>query len=142
MFLRSPVHARREGRGGTGQRTVLLRRLLLLMVVSRKGRVGMIRHRLLLVLLVLVVLMLRLLVVVVVLLVEMGLHVVVLGRLPMVSVMVLLSVLARDAAAGSLWVVEEGGHHGGGTTEVAEKPGCVCYVGVGEWLAALMHVLA
>ena len=33
MHPRSPVDARREGRGGTGQREVLLRRLLLLVVL-------------------------------------------------------------------------------------------------------------
>ena len=109
--------------------------LLLLMVVSRKGRVGMIRHLLLLLLL-----LLRL----VVLLVELGLHVVVPGfdletleMLPVGPVMLLVvvellrggrrdsSVLAHDAAAGGLCLVEEGGHHDG---EVAEKPDCVCCV--------------
>ena len=103
MHPRSPVDARRQGRrGGTEQRELLLGLLLLLL-----------------------------------LLVGLGVHVVVLGLIlevlqmlpmvPMVPVVVLLvvvellrggrrgSVLAHDAAAGSLWVVDEGSYHGGGT---------------------------
>ena len=64
--------AHRQGRGGTGQREVLLRRLLLLLLV----------------------------------LVKLGVHVVVLGLI--LEVLPLL-------IAGSLWVVDEGGHLGGGT---------------------------
>jgi hypothetical protein len=66
-------------------------------------------------------------VVVVVLLVELGVHVVVLGLILAVLQMLPLPVmmvrgrrrdsvlLAHDAAAGSLWLVDEGGHHGGDT---------------------------
>jgi len=64
-----------------------------------------------------------------VLLAELTVHVVVLGlilevlqMLPLLVMMVLLRgrqrdsvLLAHDAAAGSLWVVDEGSHHGGGT---------------------------
>ena len=73
----------------------------------------MMRHWQLRLLVVVVVVLLLLLL----LLVELGLHVAVLGFvLPVVSVLLGRdsSVLAHDAAAGSLWVVEEGGHHGGG----------------------------
>ena len=142
MHPRSPVDAHRQGRGGTGQREVSLRRLLLLlMVVCREGRVGMMRHW-----------RLRLLVVLLVLLAELGLHLVVLGfvlevleMLPMGPVVEVLrglrrgsSVLAHDAAVGSLWVVEEGGHHGGGPTGGGGEAWLrVLCVGVGEWLAVL-----
>ena len=158
MHPRSPVDTRRQGRGGTGQREVSLRRLLLLlMVVCREGRVGMMRHRHRLLRLVVVVVVL-LLVLLLVLLVELGLHVVVLGfvlevleMLPMGPVVLLLvvvevlwgrrrrsSVLAHDAAVGSLWVVEEGGHHGGGTNKGGGEAWLrVLCVGVGEWLAVL-----
>ena len=37
MHPRSPVDARRESRGGTGRREVLLRRLLLLVVLVELG---------------------------------------------------------------------------------------------------------
>jgi len=94
MHPRSPVYAHRQGRGGTGQREVLLRRLVLLVLLA-----------------------------------ELTVHVVVLGlilevlqMLPLLVMMVLLRgrqrdsvLLAHDAAAGSLWVVDEGSHHGGGT---------------------------
>jgi hypothetical protein len=99
------------------------------------------RHRLLRLLVVVVVVLLVLLLV---LLVELGLHVVVLGFvlevLPVVSVLLGRdsSVLAHDAAAGSLWVVEEGGHHGGGTNRGGGEAWLrVLCVGVGEWLAVL-----
>ena len=72
--------------------------------------------------------LLRRLLLLVVLVVELRVHVVVLElilevlqMLPLLVVAELLrggrrgSVLAHDAAAGSLWVVDEGGHHGGGT---------------------------
>ena len=86
------------------------------------------------------------------LLAELGLHVVVLGfvlevleMLPMGPVVEVLrglrrgsSVLAHDAAVGSLWVVEERGHHGGGPTGGGGEAWLrVLCVGVGEWLAVL-----
>ena len=129
MHPRSPVDARRQGRrGGTEQRELLLGLLLLLL-----------------------------------LLVGLGVHVVVLGlilevlqMLPMVPVVVLLvvvellrggrrgSVLAHDAAAGNLWVVDEGSHHGGGTEWVGGEAWLrvLCEdVGVGEQVP-LVCVLA
>ena len=77
------------------------------------------------------------------LLVELGLILEALHMLHMVLLVVVElrggrrdSVLAHDAAAGSLWVVvDEGSHHGGGTKWVAEKPGCVCYAWVWAWVS-------
>lgn len=117
MRPRSPVGARRKGRRGTGRREVLLLRLRMLrVVVHGEGRVGMTRHRRLVLL---------------VLLVELRVHVVVLlvvlEVLQMVLMVLLIVVellrvgrrdrvlLAHDAVAGSLWLVDEGGHHGAGT---------------------------
>jgi hypothetical protein len=59
--------------------------------------------------------------VLVLVLVELGVHMVVLGLvlevLQMLPLLVVANsvLLAHDAAAGSLGVVDEGGHHGGGT---------------------------
>jgi len=94
MHPRSPVDAHRQGRGGTGQREVLLRRLVRLMRL---------------------VLLEELTVQVVVL----GLILEVLQMLPLPVMMVRgrrrdSVLLAHDAAAGSLWLVDEGSHHGGG----------------------------
>ena len=107
--------------------------LLLLMVVSGEGRVGMIRHR-------------RCCCWYVVLLVELrvspgsagaGIAGAADGAGGTARRVVLLrgrrrgSVLAHDVAGGSLWVVDEGAQHGGGTSEVAD---CLCVAGVGERL--------
>ena len=149
MHPHSPVDARCEGRSGIGQREVLLRRLLLLLiVVSGEGRVGMIRHRRLVLVLVLVLV-----------LIELGVHMVVLGlilevlqMLPLLVMMVLLRgrrrdsvLLAHDAGAGSLWLVDEGSHHGGGMNwgggEVWLRVLCVG-IGVGERLTFGVRVFA
>jgi len=121
MHPRSPADAYREGRGGTGQREVLLRQLLLLLMVSGEGRVGMIRHRLLLLRLLVLVVELRMYLVLVLVVVMLQMLQMLL-LLPLLVMMVLLRggrrdsvLLAHDAAAGSLWLVDEGGHHGGGT---------------------------
>ena len=90
---------------------MLLRLRMLRVVVHGEGRVGGIRHRRL------VLLVLR---------VELRVHavvlVVVLEVLQMVLMVLVIGVellrvgrdrvLARDAVAGSLWLVDEGGHHG------------------------------
>jgi len=124
--------------------------LLLLMVVSGEGRAGMIRHR---------GRPLVLLVELRVYLLVLGVVLEVLQMLLLVPVVVLLlgvvvllrgarrdSVLAHDATAGgSLWVVDEGFQHGGGT-----KCGggslvvSVMWVGVGvcERQTLLVRVLA
>ena len=113
---------------------MLLRRLLLLMVVSREGGGGMLRQRLLLILLVLLV------VPRVVLLVKWGLH----------DVVELLrgarrgsSVVAHDAAAGSLWVGGEGGNRGSGTNGDGWRSlvACLCVGGRG-WLFECAVLLA
>ena len=118
MRPRSPVGARRNWRG-TGRREVLLLRLRMLrVVVHGEGRVGGIRHRRLMLLIQLVELRVHVVVRLVVLeVLQMVLMVLVIG-------VELLRVgrqnrvlLAHDAAAGSLWLVDEGGHHGAGSME-------------------------
>ena len=98
---------------------MVLRLRMLRVVVHGEGRVGGIRHWRLMLL---------------ILLVELRVHVVVRLVVLEVLLMVLMVVLvigvellrvgrrdrvllAHDAAAGSLWLVDEGGHHGAGSME-------------------------
>ena len=113
MRPRSPVGARRKGRGSTGRGEVLLLRLRMLrVVVHGEGRVGGIRHRRLVLLVLLVELRVHAVVLVVVLeVLQMVLMVLVIG-VELLRVGRRDRVLARDAVAGSLWLVDEGGHHG------------------------------
>ena len=116
---------------------LLLRRLrLLLVVVHGEGRVGRIRHRrLVLVLLLLVELRVQLIVLVVVLEVLQMVQIVLLIGVELLRVGRRDSVLAHDTARGSLWLVDEGGHHGDGTKWGGEEAWLrvLCEdVGVGE----------